>query len=59
MADPCVKVIAADVEPQVAGEGEEPLHGLPVELGGMQPRPTGIVRAASAGTHKKTTDTTA
>ncbi|HEY6789061.1 MAG TPA: hypothetical protein VI365_17295 [Trebonia sp.] len=30
-----VEAVATYVEPQVAGEGEEALHGLPVEFGGM------------------------
>jgi hypothetical protein len=31
-----IGAVAADVEPQVAREGEEALQGLPVELGGVR-----------------------
>jgi hypothetical protein len=35
---PAAEVVAADVEPQVAGEGEKALHGVAVESGAPRPR---------------------
>jgi hypothetical protein len=44
-----IDAVAADVGPQVAGEGEEALQGLPVELGGVRgdvAEPVGLVAVA-------------